>query len=441
MLTVFQSQRRRCTWRWLFAFSAALIATSAQAQNSTTQLEQLIARSLEQQPRLQAFEARGEQLRGKQSFQSLAPGYRLSLGSENLIGSGDFSGFDATELRLGLGSEFERGDQRQARIASSDAALAVNQQQLLAAAQQLVAEVTSAYLRIVDLQQRITLSTQAVTLAEQALDSVETRVASAAALEVEALRARAALSRTRIERDELHSQLRTAQAQLARFVGDEGTGQPAFPPPSANQSLPAFHELLEDAAGSATMRVLDARIDQQRSEWRLEQSRSQANIAWQLAVRHDRGMNGTALGFDLAIPLNQRERRRGLGLAEQAELTRIEHRREDRWLEIRTALFEAWAGHRQALESAQHYQQALVPALENALEQTRTAYQQGRFRYLDLVDAQRALLQAREAQLNTQHQARLHWARVMALTGRALAPYRDRLTSAHEQRPALPSIQ
>ena len=72
-------------------------------------------------------------------------------------------------------------------------------------------------------------------------------------------------------------------------------------------------------------------------------------------------------------------------------------RKEAALLALRTQLFGAYSNRQQAIHIAQDLRQEIIPALQIALQETKQAYQRGRYSYLDYVSAQQELLNAQRS--------------------------------------------
>jgi cobalt-zinc-cadmium efflux system outer membrane protein len=83
-------------------------------------------------------------------------------------------------------------------------------------------------------------------------------------------------------------------------------------------------------------------------------------------------------------------------------------------------LFELHQELRQAVAEARTIQGEVLPRLDEALTQTKYAYERGRYSYLDLMDAQRAWRQARSALIDTAERGQTLQVEIERLTGEPL---------------------
>ena len=91
-------------------------------------------------------------------------------------------------------------------------------------------------------------------------------------------------------------------------------------------------------------------------------------------------------------------------------------------LRLRNELFQAFSLRAQSINAVHQTKETAIPALESALELTRKAYLNGRYRYQDLIASQQELLQAKQALIDTAATALISQAVIEKLIGKPLNP-------------------
>src|SRR5690606_8597455 len=107
--------------------------------------------------------------------------------------------------------------------------------------------------------------------------------------------------------------------------------------------------------------------------------------------------------------------------AAQAERDQMELLRQSALLTLHAQLFEAYQNRQQAIEAAMALTNEVIPALENALRGTHEAYERGRYSYVDLIAAQRELLDARKARIEAAEAALVFGALIEQFTAEPLS--------------------
>ena len=131
---------------------------------------------------------------------------------------------------------------------------------------------------------------------------------------------------------------------------------------------------------------------------------------------HDRDR---ALGYaDGFVAVANVDARHSTALAQRNE---IYVQREVALLDMHTQLFRAFHNRQQAILATKSLQNTIIPALEQALKETQTAYQRGRYGYLEYVSARQELLSARLTLIESASSALVYGAEIEQLTAEPLS--------------------
>lgn len=297
---------------------------------------------------------------------------------------------------LQLSQPIELGGKRSARIAAADRTREIAQLQLAARRTEVRAAVTTAFAEALIAQERVRLSEASLQLATGAARAATQRVMAGKISPIEATKAQVAVSTVRLELLRAQGELRSALKLLAAAVGD---GQPVervegdieLPPLSAPTALPLAERLnrlpayraalleverlgaLADLARARRVPDLTVTVGAKRSE---ELGRSQAVIGLSIPLPvfdTHRGAHVEALRRQDQA----RDEARALALGLEAELQHSEER-------LRTTRAQA-----------QTLQHDVLPGAQAAYDAATQGFQLGKFGFLDVLDAQRTLLDAR----------------------------------------------
>jgi cobalt-zinc-cadmium efflux system outer membrane protein len=139
-------------------------------------------------------------------------------------------------------------------------------------------------------------------------------------------------------------------------------------------------------------------------------------------LRRYEASDDVALVGGITIPLTVRNRNEGRIAAARANLARIDAERTAAEVRIETALFVLHQEFNHYLHTARRLQADIVPRLEQALIDTRRAYELGRYSYLDWRAVQSELLEAHEALLEASIDAHGIAIEIERLTGVTMVP-------------------
>jgi len=346
----------------------------------------------------------------------------FSVDVENFAGTGETRGVDALETTLELSQVVELGGKRALRtsVAMSDRdALGVERQ-----AQQLdvLAEVTRRFIDLVAAQDRVSLAASTREIAQRMADAIAARVAAARSPEAERSRARIALTRAIIEERQAQSELRSARLALAALWGSI---DPAFTGAQADlfglAPVEPFERLVERLERNpdflrfaSTARLRDA-------ELRLARAQARPNVTFAAGVRRLNASRDTALVAGFSMPLPAFDRNQGSIREAETRVAQNGAARHAAFIRARATVFGLY---QELLASRDRVQTLRTDALElarQALEQTQSGYERGRFSYLELATAQQDVLEIRAAAIDAAADAHRALAEIERLTGEPLA--------------------
>lgn len=404
------------------AFALAFSATCANAGGKTLTLPDALALAMAQNPGLQVFDLRLEGLQGRRITADQNPALEAGLEVENFLGNDDLRGFDGAEYTLSLSSVLELGGQRQARVSLVDSRHERVEAERRADTLDVLGTVTQRFVATLALQEKLDLAAEAVVLAEATREIVGGRAERGAAPQAEVLRARAALGRTRIEQSRLQVQLQSRKIALASLWGntspDFETLEGDLFQAGSSDSFEALYQRVED---SPAIRIYASERRIREAEIRLARSQSEGDIRWQVGVRRFEDTDDMALAASFSVPLFSGRRNRGEIQTALAARDAVRFRQEDALLHLHARLFEAYHLRRQSIEVVARIRQQILPDLTEALRQTREAYENGRYGYIEWTAAQQELLSARQALVDAAATALLNQALIEQLTAQPLA--------------------
>ena len=400
------------------AFGSAL----AHAGDKPLTLSEALSRAMAQNPGLQVFDFRLQGLEGRRLTADQNPALEADLEVENFLGSDNLRGVDGAEYTLSLSSIFELGGKRQARVSVVDSRYGRVEAERRAETLDVLGQVTQRFVATLALQEKLQLAAEAVALAEATHEIVTRRADRGAAPQAEVLRARAALTRSRIEQSRLRAAYESRKMALASLWGDTS---PDFQMLEGDLfqfgSSDNFDALYQRVSDSPAIQIYASEQRIREAEIQLARSQSESDIRWQVGVRRFEETDDTALTAGFSVPLFSGRRNRGEVQAALAARDEVRFRREDTLLRLHSRLFDAYHLRQQSIEAVEQIRSQMLPDLTEALTQTREAYERGRYSYVEWTAAQRELLSAREALVDAATTALLNQALIEQLTAQPLA--------------------
>jgi cobalt-zinc-cadmium efflux system outer membrane protein len=404
------------------ALASPIVLAQAPDAGEPLSLRAAIERTLARNPELAGFGYRLRAQNARVEAAYLRPPLELRGDIEDFLGTGETSGFDSAEATFSIARVVELGDKRDYRSAAAEASSSLLEIERAGAELDVLAEVTRRFIHVASDQEQLRATERATELARETVQTSEARVAAARAPELELRRARVTLARAEIDQEHAEHELLASRRALAAMWGDREAGFGrieadlyALPAAESFETLTARLARNPDFLRFASAaRVRDAEI-------RLAESRARSDLELSAGVRRLRDTDDYALVFGIAMPLGRAARAES-SVAEAEALRGLNDAdSEAHGIRIEAQLFAIYQELRHALTEAETLRSGVLPEMEAALNATREAFDQGRYSYLEWVDAQRELIDVERALIEASANAHLYRAEVERLTGEPLS--------------------
>ncbi len=394
----------------------------SEAPGDTVTLQESLALALANNSRLQSFswEVRAREAQALQA--GLWPNPSLGTETEDLSTEDPIGDFTGSEQMVQVSQPIELWGRPGKRrdVAEEERDLAGWDYE--AARLDVVSQTTQAFVGLVAAEQRVQLARELVHLSEEVFQTVSRQVETGEVSPVEKQRARVPLSQARIRlrrAEEARAAARkTLSGQWGRsdttaFAEVEGKFGPVRPVPSLDSVESALDR------NPALARQQDE-IEQARAVVSLEKSDRlpvpAVTVGWQRFGGRT-GSDRTALKAGVSLPLPLWDRNQGAVQRARFRLERARRQREAARVRLDTTLSKAYRSLVSAQNEAQTIAEETLPAAQSAFESVRQGYRQGKFDYLEVLDAQRTLFGVRRQQiqaLSRYYQARVRVERLVA---------------------------
>ncbi|MBL1275000.1 MAG: TolC family protein [Ectothiorhodospiraceae bacterium] len=403
------------------AITGVAYAADSEADRRTISLQEAVIKTLEHNPDLRTFDFQLKAQQGRVQQAGLAPSPELRFQLEDVLGTGNNTGVDSALATLSIGWVLERG-RRQRYV---DAALAGSSlfeveadiKQLNAAA-----ETARRYLISLAFQARGAYADKTVQLAEETIKSVSKRVKRGRTPEAELSRAQAELARRKLEREDIEHELLSANRRLAAQWGEtsltfsrvEGDITQLVQVASFDtlksqlQQNPEFSRLLSDRLLKKA--ELQLALAQDKPTWRVN-----------AGIRHTNNGNDQSFVAGFSIPFGERTRNPGRIAEARANLAKTNSEEHAARIRIETTLYVMYEKLQHSLHVISTVRGDIIPPLEQALTETRRAYNLGRYSYLELRSVQAELLDAHNALVEASIAAHRNIIEIERLTGASIS--------------------
>jgi len=318
-------------------------------------LRRALALALVNNPELQAFSyvIRAQEARALQA--GLIANPEISVEMENIYGQGAFRNFEAAETTIQLSQLVELGrkpaKRKEVALIEGD----LKNWEYETKRVEVLSQVTKAFIEVLSAQEKLKITRELLNLTRQFRESVAARVEAGKVSPVELTRADISLAFAEVQMSQATKLLSAARQKLAATWG---------------ASTPNFHQVVGNLYSVKEPPPLKG-------------------------VRYFRETNNRAYVFNLSFPLPLFNRQQGTIMIARYYLEKTQIEEKAIRLQFQTKLTETYR-----LLEAYHHQvitlsQSVLPAAQKAFAAIKEGYQQGKFSFLDVLDAQRTLVEAR----------------------------------------------
>ncbi|MFJ3264384.1 TolC family protein [Pseudomonas sp. NPDC086581] len=322
---------------------------------------------------------------------------------------------------LGISQPLELGGKRGARVELAERGQDVAALGLESRRNQLRGEVIAVFFTALRAQERERLAQQTVELAQRGVTAAEGRVRAGKAPPLEANRAQVQLAEVRLEQDRARRERADANQALAALMGRTSPDFTGVRAESAGAlpALPNPDELLRRLGDSAEMRLAQGRIDEGEAAVRLAKTQRipdlDVSLGSQEAIEEGNRDRMAVIAFSLPLPLF--DRNQGNILAESRRSDQARDLRNVTELRLRQETQQALQQWSTAQGEVNTFRHTILPSAQTAVESATRGFEMGKFGFLEVLDAQRTLITARDQYLRALAQVSDAWGRIERIYG------------------------
>ena len=356
------------------------------AATTTLSLEQAITLAFEYHPGLAA---------GRQEI-AAAAGERVQAGSRpnpQLTYLSEGVQRDRRTTTIQISQAIELGGKRSARIAAAEREGDIALAEQAAFRHSLRSDVVAAFFEVLVAQERKLLAAASQSLAQRASDAAARRVLAGRISPVDETRARVTEAGSRIELSQASNELALAKRRLAATWSNAVPVPDRLIAPDPVQRAVAHSR--EKLAGSPQLARAQLEVERQKAQIAVALSKRLPDLELTLGSKRDEqlGFRQTIFGVAVALPLFDRNR----GNVESA--MRRADKAQEQLKAVRsimsTQLDEALLRREGAGAEISIIQGEILPGAHSAFDAASKGAELGKFSFLEVLDAQRTLFQAK----------------------------------------------
>ena len=359
-------------------------------------LRQALSLALLRNPQLSAFSREVRAAEARIIAAAAIPNPSAAIGVENFGGRNERRSFRAAETTLALSQLIELGGKRSGRIRVAGLQRDLARWDYETTRLDVLTRTVQAFVDVLAAQRRQLLAERQFELAKQVSESVGARVRAGSESPVEARRSDVALTTRRVELEGARRSLGRARISLAAFWA----GRPQFETVEGDfdriADVPTLDTLLNAMAGNPDIARWTAEIGLREAAIELQRAREIPDFTVDAGVRRYSDTDNTAFIAGISVPIPVFGANPG-GVAEaRSNLAVALERRRAAAVAVSAQLTRAYESLTGAARTVELLADDGMPGARAAFEAAQQAYRAGRFGLLQVLDAQRALIEVED---------------------------------------------
>jgi len=332
----------------------------------------------------------------------LLPNPTASALIENAQGTDSYNDYNRAETTLSLSQLIELGGKRskRAKVAKFETVLAGWDYKT--ARIDTFAEVTKSFIDALTAQEQLALAKKLVQLAQKALNTATVRVAAGKAPPIDQTKAKVEFSISQIRLRKARARVTAAYKRLAELWG---SARPVFEKVDGSLdvvgTIPQVEQLVELIGRNPEIARWDEQLDKYRAAVQLERAGRIPDLTLEGGVRQLRETQDTALVMGFSIPIQIFNRNQGALREARFNLTRAREQRQATISRIRSTLAQSYQELSSGNSAALALRDDVLPGAQLAFDTANVGYREGKFSFLEVLDAQRVLFEVKSEFIDT----------------------------------------
>jgi cobalt-zinc-cadmium efflux system outer membrane protein len=356
-------------------------------------LPQAVETALRSHPQLAGYRQEFRAAEGRLLQASLLPNPALSVDVENVWG--DLPGSSRAETTYGISQLLELG-KRSPRIRKAESESEVIRRDFEITRLNVIADVKRAFINVLSAGKKLELNREAHRLAMLLADAVSERVSVGAVSPIEETRAKVALAFSSTDLERTAREAATSRLELAAAMGES---EPSFDSVSGeldeDYGVPAADNIAKLIATSPDVTRWGAESERRAAVVSAERSLSIPDVTLKGGLKRIADTSETTFVIGFAVPLPLFHRNQGAIREAEAHRAKAETERKGTEVLLTSRMGQLRATLAATSREARILRNDALFGAQSAYDAVSEGYRFGKFRYLDVLDAGKALIETR----------------------------------------------
>lgn len=359
-------------------------------------LEEAITLGMEFSPEVKSSKAGIAAARGLEKQAGYWNNPNFEIEAENIAGTGPYTGSDSAEYTYSLSKSIDISGKRIARKNAASQAKKAANSNFTASKLNIVRNIHVAYASVLAEAEALKLAKEQEILAKQILRTVSKRVNAARESEIQKIKATVAHESAVIATNQEKQQFNSAKQNLAKLLGKEtldvSLDHSHFFDLVAPEPIATYQAKLSN---SPILKRFYYLSKEKEFSFDLERAKKVSDPTVKIGIREFKGVGEQALVAGFSIPLPIFNWNGGNTYSARAELDQARNNELGAKLSLEQNLIEEWKNWQISYQTADKLRNTILPTAQKAFKVAKSGYEKGKFPYLEVLDAQRTLFDAR----------------------------------------------
>ncbi|MCB0751929.1 MAG: TolC family protein [Ignavibacteriae bacterium] len=355
-------------------------------------LQEAVEVALKNNPNLTVNKYEIESLEKLKIQAGLTPNPEAGFEAEDFLGRKELSGIKGSQYTLSGSQIFELGGKKSSRIYLAETQIVSSKGEYELLKFDAVANVKATFILLYQIQRQSEQQSKFVELNEEMLKTISERVKAGRTSPAEESKVKVVLTNSQIKFDRLQRNYSSIQTQLNSLLGT--TGQNLIPITDLFDSIATpttREEVIDDIEEIPSIKILENEINVRQAAIELEKSLAIPDLTVSGGVRYLNELKTNSFIAGVSIPLPFFNRNQGNIASAEVRLEQMDAIINRHKLSVIARINTVYNNLLSAYNNSLQLKNNIKPQAEKAYEITRQGYLQGRFAFIDLLDAQRTL--------------------------------------------------
>lgn len=257
-------------------------------------------------------------------------------------------------------------------------------------------QTTQAFIQVLEAQENLQLAKDTQELSQQISKIVSERVKAGIVAPLEGYRTQIPASKSELEFLKAQQNLHSAKKKLSLLWGN---AQPTFQQANGNYyhvlPFPPEEEIQNKLFQNPQIARFLIEKEKQHARLQWEESKQVPDITVDAGIRHLNGEDTTAFLFGVSLPIPLFDRNQGAITEAKHRITQTELSEEIVKRRLQTKLSESYQHLSNAFKETVLLKEKMIPNAKSVFNSATAGYQQGKFSYLEVLDAEQLLFELR----------------------------------------------